>query len=68
LYVAVKGRDNGIYSGCVDSPGSSNVVRQKLPGSTPFRPALASDGSKIYSKIYIVVRGGDNGIMSMSMT
>jgi hypothetical protein len=58
LYIAVRGNDNGIYVGRVESIGSGNVVWQRVSGATFSRPAVATDGVRLY----LVVRGLDDRI------
>jgi len=62
LYLAVIDMDGKtIYFGRLDSIGSGNVVWQRVSGYTPSRPALATDSSRLY----LVVRGGDNRIYTL---
>ena len=58
VYIVVRGGDNGIYFGYLDSASGSFSGWQKLPGSTPSKPVLV--GASRF--LVLVVRGGDNKI------
>jgi hypothetical protein len=60
LMLVVRGGDNGIWQGLLQLSTGEFLKWQKLPGSTPSRPAIAPDMNNY--KVYLVVRGMDNGI------
>ncbi|MEM4863347.1 MAG: hypothetical protein QW706_09265 [Candidatus Nezhaarchaeales archaeon] len=61
IYLAVRGRDNGIWVGHLTETTSGEAVFSgwnRLPGSTLSRPVLTSS----YDFVFIVVRGSNNRI------
>jgi len=61
IYLAVRGRDNGVWVGyLMETTGGGAVFSgwSRLPGSTPSRPVLTSS----YDFVFIVVRGSNNRI------
>ncbi|MEM4488756.1 MAG: hypothetical protein QXK88_08190 [Desulfurococcaceae archaeon] len=58
LYLVIRAPDDCILFGSFDLQTGSFSGWERIGGSTPSRPALATDGSKLY----LVVRGRDNRI------
>jgi hypothetical protein len=60
IIILVRGRDNQLWLSSIRIPTGEFLGWQNLPGRTPSRPTITVDTNN--SKLYIVVRGMDNGI------
>ena len=65
--VVARGLDNGIYYTICNASSGTCEPWKRLPGSTPDAPSAAwgfdpAQGAYSSSRVYIVVRGMDNGI------